>query len=64
MTVSLYRKILFAVLALLYMIPYLQGVAMAVVANDIMADMELSPRAMGLLSSSFLYAYALGSAPK
>ncbi len=53
-----YQTALFIVLALIYMIPFIQGVAMTVIANNVMRDLELTPYRMGVLGSSFLYAYA------
>ncbi|MDR1520693.1 MAG: MFS transporter [Planctomycetota bacterium] len=57
-SVILYRKYLFAALALVYLQPFVQGVAMTVVAKDIMDEMALSPDRMGLLGSIYLYTYA------
>jgi sugar phosphate permease len=56
--VVLYRKYLFAALSVIYLQPFVQGVALTVVAKDIMREMSLSPDGMGLLGSIYLYAYA------
>ncbi|GEM_PF-637672 len=53
-----YQSYLFALLALIYMLPSLQGLIMSVVAKDVMAELNLSPQQLGFLGSSFLYAYA------
>lgn len=59
MTVTGYHKALYASLALVYMLPYIQSVGMGVISGDLMANLSLSPKQMGLLGSSYLYAYAL-----
>ncbi len=53
-----YQSYLFTLLALVYMLPSLQGVIMTVVAKDIMDDLGVSPHQLGFLGSSYLYAYA------
>ncbi|MCC8191192.1 MAG: MFS transporter [Planctomycetes bacterium] len=52
------RRAMFLVLALGYQLVFLHGVIMTVFAKELMRDMNLSPTGMGLLGSSYLYAYA------
>ena len=52
------RKAMFCVLSLGYMLVFLHGVIMTVFAKELMRDMRLSPAGMGMLGSSYLYAYA------
>lgn len=54
----LYQKYLFALLCLVYMIPFVQNIVMTVVAKDVMRDLRLSPDRMGLLGSVYLCGYA------
>ncbi|MCD8349623.1 MAG: MFS transporter [Planctomycetaceae bacterium] len=57
-TVKRYQVFLFALLSLVYMMPFVQGVIMSVVAKDVMADLTLSPEQMGLLGSAYMWCYA------
>lgn len=59
MSVSGRHKRLYAALAFVYMLPYIQSVGMGVISSDLMADLRLSPNEMGVLGSSYLYAYAV-----
>lgn len=54
-----YRIFLFWLLALVYMLPFLQGVISSVVAKDVMRGLGLSPDRMGMLASSYLWSYAV-----
>ncbi len=58
-TVKRYQVFLFALLCLIYMMPFIQGVIMSVIAKDIMADLQLSPERMGLLGSAYMWCYAV-----
>lgn len=53
-----YRALLFATLSIVYTTVFCQAVAMTVVANDVMAEMALSPEQAGILGSAYFYAYA------
>ncbi|MCD8139137.1 MAG: MFS transporter [Planctomycetaceae bacterium] len=57
-TVKRYQVFLFALLSLVYMMPFVQGVIMSVVAKDVMAELRLSPEQMGLLGSAYMWCYA------
>lgn len=58
MNITRYHKWLFAALALVYMLPFIQSVGMGVVSNDLLQSLSLSPKEMGVLGSAYLYAYA------
>ena len=58
MPITAYHKRLYLCLALLYMLPYIQSVSMGVVSADLMRSLKLTPDQLGILGSSFLYAYA------
>lgn len=49
---------MFVILALGYMLVFLHGVIMTVFAKELMRDIGLTPAGMGMLGSSYLYAYA------
>lgn len=53
-----YPAVLFVLVSTVYMMVFVQGIVMTVPANDIMRDMSLTAGHMGLLGSSYLYAYA------
>lgn len=55
---AVHKKVMFTVLALVYMVSYVQAILMTVVTNDIMLDMNLTPAGMGRLGSFYLYGYA------
>ncbi|MDR3211678.1 MAG: MFS transporter [Planctomycetota bacterium] len=59
MPVRFYQFYLFIALSLTYMVTFLQNMVMTVAAKDVMRDLELSPDRMGLLGSSYLYAYGV-----
>lgn len=58
MNIRHYQRYLFAALSLVYMLPFIQGVIMTVVAKDVMRDLGLGPKQMGVLGASFLVSYA------
>ena len=58
MTITGYHKRLYASLALVYMLPYIQSVGLGVISNDLMQALSLTPQQMGVLGSAYLYAYA------
>lgn len=57
------RWIIFAILALAYILAYFYRVSLAVVANDISKELSLTPPQLGLLSSVFFYSYAAAQIP-
>lgn len=54
---------LFAVLALIYILVYFYRVSLAVVANDITRDLNLTPQQLGTLSGILFYVYAVAQLP-
>ena len=59
MNIRLYQRYLFAALSLVYLLPFIQGVIMTVVAKDVMRDLNIGPKEMGILGASFLIPYAV-----
>lgn len=57
--VKRYQKFLFLLLSLVYILPFIQGVIMSVVAKDVMRDLQLTPDRMGLLGSTYMWVYAV-----
>lgn len=57
------RWIIFAVLALMYILVYFYRVSLAVVARDISRDLHLTPQQLGSLSGILFYVYALAQLP-
>ena len=57
------RWILFAVLALIYILVYFYRVSLAVVAGDISRELHLTPQQLGSLSGILFYVYALAQLP-
>ena len=55
---KLRRKAMYIVLALAYQMVFLQGMVMTIVAKDLMRELDLTPDRMGMLGSTYLYAYA------
>jgi sugar phosphate permease len=58
-----YRWLVFAVLALAYLLVYFHRTSPAVVALDMMADLQVGAAATGLLASAYFYPYALMQIP-
>ena len=57
------RWIIFAVLALIYILVYFYRVSLAVVAGDISRELSLSPADLGRLSGILFYVYAVAQLP-
>lgn len=57
------RRLIFAVLALMYILVYFYRVSLAVVAQDIARELQLSPRQLGTLSGILFFVYALVQLP-
>jgi sugar phosphate permease len=57
------RWILFATLALMYILVYFYRVSLAVVAGDISRELHLSPQQLGSLSGILFYVYAVAQIP-
>jgi sugar phosphate permease len=57
------RWLLFAVLALMYILVYFYRVSLAVVAKDISRDLGLTPQQLGSLSGVLFYVYAVAQLP-
>ncbi|MBI5524168.1 MAG: MFS transporter [Desulfarculus sp.] len=60
---SAYRWLVFALLALAYLLVYFHRTSPAVVALDMMRDLEASEALLGLLASAYFYPYALMQLP-
>lgn len=58
-----YRWLVFAVLAAAYVLVYFHRTSPAVVALDLMADLQVGAAATGLLASAYFYPYALMQLP-
>lgn len=54
---------IFAVFSLLYLLAYFYRVALAVLAEDISREMNLSPAQLGTLAGAFFYAFAFAQLP-
>jgi sugar phosphate permease len=57
------RWVIFAVLALMYILVYFYRVSLAVVAGDISRDLKLTPQQLGSLSGILFYVYAVAQLP-
>ncbi|HPX61107.1 MAG TPA: MFS transporter [Deltaproteobacteria bacterium] len=57
------RWIIFTVLALMYILVYFYRVSLAVVADDISRDLQLSPQQLGTLSGILFFVYATAQLP-
>jgi sugar phosphate permease len=57
------RWIIFAVLALMYILVYFYRVSLAVVAGDISRELQLTPQQLGSLSGILFYVYAVAQIP-
>ena len=57
------RWIIFAVLALMYILVYFYRVSLAVVAGDISRELHLTPQQLGSLSGILFYVYAVAQLP-
>jgi sugar phosphate permease len=57
------RRLIFTVLALMYILVYFYRISLAVVAGDISRDLRLSPQQLGALSSVLFYVYAVAQIP-
>lgn len=58
-----YRWVVFALLALAYLMVYFHRTCPAVVALDLMRDLQAGPALMGYLASAYFYPYALMQLP-
>ena len=58
-----YRWLIFWILAFSYILVYFHRLCPAVVAVDMMADLQTSGALLGLLSSAYFYPYALMQIP-
>lgn len=58
-----YRWLVFALLALAYLLVYFHRTSPAVVAKDIMRDLQAGEALLGLLASAYFYPYALMQIP-
>ncbi len=57
------RRLIFLVLALMYVLAYFYRVSLAVVAQDISRELGLNPRQLGSLSGILFFVYALAQIP-
>jgi len=57
------RWVVFAVLALMYILVYFYRVSLAVVAGDISRELRLTPQQLGSLSGILFYVYAVAQIP-
>lgn len=57
------RWIIFAALALMYILVYFYRVSLAVVAGDVARELRLSPAQLGMLSGVLFYVYAAAQLP-
>lgn len=57
------RWLIFSVLALMYILVYFYRVSMAVVAQDVARDLELTPQQLGSLSGILFFVYAVAQLP-
>jgi sugar phosphate permease len=57
------RWIIFAVLALMYILVYFYRVSLAVVAGDVSRDLKLTPQQLGSLAGILFYVYAAAQLP-
>jgi len=57
------RWVIFAVLALMYILVYFYRVSLAVVAGDISRELRLTPQQLGSLSGILFYVYAVAQLP-
>lgn len=57
------RRLIFGVLALMYILVYFYRVSLAVVAQDLSRELHLSPRELGALSGILFLVYALAQIP-
>ncbi len=60
---NLQRRVIFATLALMYILVYFYRVSLAVVAQDVSRELQLSPRQLGSLSGILFFVYALVQIP-
>ncbi|MCB2226752.1 MAG: MFS transporter [Desulfarculaceae bacterium] len=60
---SPYRWLVFAVLAAAYLLVYFHRTCPAVVASDLMRDLEAGATAVGLLGAAYFYPYAIMQIP-
>lgn len=58
-----YRWVVFGILALGYMLVFFHRMCPAVVALDLMKDLDAGPTLMGVLASAYFYPYALMQIP-
>ena len=54
---NLQRRVIFATLALMYILVYFYRVSLAVVAQDVSRELQLSPRQLGSLSGILFFVY-------
>jgi MFS family permease len=57
------RRLIFTVLALMYILAYFYRVSLAVVAQDISRELQLTPTQLGSLSGILFFVYALAQIP-
>jgi sugar phosphate permease len=57
------RWVIFATLALMYILAYFYRVSLAVVAGDISRELHLTPQQLGTLSGVMFYVYAIAQIP-
>lgn len=58
-----YRYLIYALVALAYFLVYFHRTSTAVMATDLSAAFGIAPTAIGLFSSMYFYAYAIGQLP-
>jgi sugar phosphate permease len=58
-----YRWVVFAVLALMYILVYFYRVSLAVVAGDVSRELQLTPQELGSLAGVLFYVYAAAQIP-
>lgn len=58
-----YRYVIYALVALAYFLVYFHRTSTAVMATDLTAAFGIAPTAIGLFSSMYFYAYAIGQLP-
>lgn len=58
-----YRYVIYALVALAYFLVYFHRTSTAVMATDLTSAFGIAPTAIGLFSSMYFYAYAIGQLP-
>lgn len=62
-TYSSYRRVIFAICAVMFIISQFWRVSTAVIAGDLSHDLGISPEMLGLLGGAFFYSFALAQLP-